>query len=351
MLTNTITFFPLNSDRQVVGIAMNLLDRFLLRCEDGDDTTTTNAPHHHPEGTTASAGNTNNNNSRNYQLSAMTCLYLTLKLHTRHYKRHLTILTELSRGQFVTHDILAMENIVLATLDWRVHPVTPMTFVQYYIQYYQYQYHYPPPPQHDFIEDLDETRTDREEEPSAPPVLVPVVAVWQVVHEIARYCTELAVLDCQHSAASTTSQLAYACILAAMDLLTEEAMSLSERAAFVKLMIPTFVPAPPSARLQQSLARLISPELLVAEHHGSHPIAMAWGLAWFRHSSNSSRDHHPAAATASSSSKSPSPAGAATGSSAASPPTTPVRQQQQPQRSNSTNHINCYTTESPVSVL
>jgi hypothetical protein len=356
-LTTTDRFAKYYSDRQVVGISMNLLDRFLVRCEEEEQQQQDGAcpqQYNHHSTTTM---NGNHNNSRNYQLSAMTCLYLTLKLHTRHYKRHLVILTELSRGQFIMHDVLAMENVVLAMLDWRVHPVTPMTFVQYFIQYYQYQQQPHQQQQrqlqHNSIEDVDESRTDREElssSSSSSPGAVVTVTVWQVVQEIARYCTELAVLDCHHynSAATSASQLAYACLLAAMDLLSEEALPVADQENFVQTVLAKFVPIPPSTRLQQGLSRLISPELLVAEHHGSHPIAMAWSRSWFRHHSG------PAATAATAVTKPQQPHSNANSTNASSPPLSPIRPQLQQQRANAsnTNNNGCFiTTESPVSVL
>jgi Cyclin, N-terminal domain len=303
---------------------MNLMDRFLLRTDDLDFSSTTTTTTTTPSSST----------SRNYQLSAMTCLYLTLKLHTRHYKRHLRILAELSRGQFIVEDILEMESIVLETLDWRVHPPTPMTFVQYFLLYHQQQYCCI-----NTDETLFECRTDMEElssSSSSSSLPSSTCSPWSVVLEIARYCTECAVLECHHppSWSASPSQLAYACTLAAMEVLTEDALSTTEREAFGHHMTAFVSPLEQSlaARLSHHLVKLISvPELLllVSEHQQQqsdpslvHPIAVAWQLAWLRccHTNNNRNK------------------------SASRPlPLTPIRQE------SSDNH--CCTAASPVSVL
>lgn len=216
----------------------------------------------------------NLDNSRKYQLSAMTCLYLALKLHTRSYRKHLRVLAELSRGQFIERDILALECIVLETLDYRMHPPTPMTFVRYFLQYYEHHSRINPT----LI--LEENRHDEDEESTADSNVV-----WQVVHEIARYGTELAVLDISCYCVES-SQLAYACILAAMDILTEDALPESRRQEFREALKPLIQLRP--KLLVENLAQLLSPELLVLEHDTSHPIAMAWDRHWLRNCADTS---------------------------------------------------------------
>ena len=78
-----------------------------------------------------------------YQLAAMTCIYLAVKLHIdngsdaeashrRSFKLH--AFCELSRGLFAKEHVIHMEQTVLRALKWQVANVpTPMTFVNYFL--------------------------------------------------------------------------------------------------------------------------------------------------------------------------------------------------------------------------
>lgn len=74
-----------------------------------------------------------------FQLLAMTCLYLSIKLNE--YK-HLLIrestssmdtILKLSRGFFSLQDMEKMEYEVLQRLQWHVHPPTPQLFVKHFL--------------------------------------------------------------------------------------------------------------------------------------------------------------------------------------------------------------------------
>lgn len=96
---NTSTIF-LDFSREIVYISMSYLDRYL---------------------------STRTVNRRVFQLSAMTALYIATKLFEKGRLGVLRI-TELSRGYFTVENIAAMEEIMLQTLNWFVHPPTPMAF-------------------------------------------------------------------------------------------------------------------------------------------------------------------------------------------------------------------------------
>jgi Cyclin, N-terminal domain/Cyclin, C-terminal domain len=107
-----VDHFDLN--REVVSIAMNHMDRFL-------DTFTEEV------------------DKNMFQLLAMTCLYLSIKLNE--YK-HLLIpestssmdtILRLSRGAFTLSQMEQMEYEVLQRLRWHVHPPTPQVFVKHFM--------------------------------------------------------------------------------------------------------------------------------------------------------------------------------------------------------------------------
>ena len=95
--------------RESVSIAMNLLDRFLSSDPMGESILRDRGL---------------------YQLAAMACLYTTVKIH-----EPLAIssanMAGLSKGVYTKEQIETMESTVLRTIQWRIHPATPMTFCHY----------------------------------------------------------------------------------------------------------------------------------------------------------------------------------------------------------------------------
>lgn len=107
-----VDHFDLN--REVVSIAMSHLDRYLAVYPSTVD-------------------------KNLFQLLAMTCLYLSIKLNE--YK-HLLIpgsrssmdtILQLSRGFFTLEQMEQMEYDVLQRLQWHVHPPTPQLFVKHFL--------------------------------------------------------------------------------------------------------------------------------------------------------------------------------------------------------------------------
>jgi hypothetical protein len=71
-----------------------------------------------------------------YQLAAMTALYLALKVYDSPTQRviQLDSLVKLGNGGFDEAAVVKMEKKMLRALNWRLHPPTPDCFVQQYIQ-------------------------------------------------------------------------------------------------------------------------------------------------------------------------------------------------------------------------
>lgn len=95
-----------NFNREVVGIGMSYLDRYLCT----------------PQGQSALE------NRKLFQLAAMCSLYMAAKLfETR--EMDLTLLSQLSRGVYSETEIAEMEKDILNALKWMVHPPTSVSFI------------------------------------------------------------------------------------------------------------------------------------------------------------------------------------------------------------------------------
>lgn len=147
---NIVDHFDL--DRETVSVSFSYLDRFVSRYH-------------------------NQLNHKTYQLAAMTTLYMAIKLYEMR-KVGINAFISLSRGHFTASHVLAMENIILQTLSWRVHPPTPLSFVNHLL------------------------------------LLFP--AANTRLNDIARFMTELSVCD-YFFVARRPSHVAVACILNAME--------------------------------------------------------------------------------------------------------------------------------------
>jgi len=228
-------------DREVVSVAMNIFDRFLLKLEQQQQ-----QQHSSPQGSyspTSSASFDNASlhssschpasavDSRTFQLSAMTSLYLAIKLSSdnnndheysryendNHHNKHvmhtnrrkklrLLSFVDLSRGQFTPQDISTMEQRILNVLGWKVNPTTPMTLVAQLLTCM------PPPSSAEAQHNHD--------------------LVLHVINELSRYITELSVCLADIACVYQPSQVAYASILISMDMLTTKALPLETRAHF-----------------------------------------------------------------------------------------------------------------------
>mmetsp|Transcript_10408 Transcript_10408/g.22625 ORF Transcript_10408/g.22625 Transcript_10408/m.22625 type:complete len:406 (+) Transcript_10408:191-1408(+) len=97
---NVVDHYDFN--REVVSVAMSYLDRYLATTRAVTD-------------------------RRIFQLAAMTALYLAIKM-SEPTKLHISSLIELGRGFFAAEHIVSMEQSMLETLEWHVHPPTPAAF-------------------------------------------------------------------------------------------------------------------------------------------------------------------------------------------------------------------------------
>uniref|UniRef100_A0A7S2WJA6 Cyclin-like domain-containing protein n=1 Tax=Eucampia antarctica TaxID=49252 RepID=A0A7S2WJA6_9STRA len=71
-------------------------------------------------------------NKKVFQLAAMTCLYLAVKLYEPGMLRP-SSLVELSRGFFTEDHVTAMEESILRALSWHLHPPTYLSFVREFL--------------------------------------------------------------------------------------------------------------------------------------------------------------------------------------------------------------------------
>lgn len=95
-------------DREVVAVSMSMLDRFLATCK--CDRTT-------------------------FKLAATTTLQLAVKLLHPCRLGDLGILSDLSRGEFDMADVRDMENHILKSLGWSLHPPTAIAFSTLLLDY------------------------------------------------------------------------------------------------------------------------------------------------------------------------------------------------------------------------
>jgi Cyclin, N-terminal domain/Cyclin, C-terminal domain len=165
-------------DREVVSIALSYLDRVVAL-------------------KTQLAGEAMHR--REFQLIAVTSLYLAVKLHGESDsfhgpRRKLKILAfvELSRGLFTVDTLEAKELEILNLLEWRVNPPTTVRFLATLLRLM---------PEFSSLESVQHTR------------------IVNAVYEMARYLTELAVCVSSFSFNYKSSEIAYACILCAIEAL------------------------------------------------------------------------------------------------------------------------------------
>lgn len=96
--------------RETVVIGMSYLDRYLCT----------------PKGKSALC------HRKEYQLAAMTALYIAIKLHEP-LEMETSLLADLSRGCYNEMEFVHMEQAMLQALKWRVNGPTPLGFVQHFV--------------------------------------------------------------------------------------------------------------------------------------------------------------------------------------------------------------------------
>jgi len=96
--------------RETVAIGMSYLDRYLCT----------------PKGRSALC------NRKEYQLAAMTALYIAIKLHEP-LEMETSLLADLSRGCYTEMEFVDMECIMLQAIKWRVNGPTCLSFVAHFL--------------------------------------------------------------------------------------------------------------------------------------------------------------------------------------------------------------------------
>jgi Cyclin, N-terminal domain len=249
-------------DREVVGVALNFFDRYLVvhKTDDGSKNASTCRC---PSCQRAVDSST-------FQLGAMTALYLAIKLHAetaedvphldekpRRMKLRLHSFVELSRGQFSCEDIRSMERTMLTSLQWRVNPPTPMAVVSYLLRLMPKRSCIPLKCRYNY--DL----------------------VLHVIHELSRYLTELSVCLAQVASTTLPSEVAYASILVAMDMLTVAALPIQVRDDFCEDVASVSSMSSQTDHtvryLMERLRNCFSPDMLLddCDMDKHHPISVA----------------------------------------------------------------------------
>lgn len=96
--------------RETVWIGMSYLDRYLCT----------------PRGREALC------NRKEYQLAAMTALYIAIKIHEP-LEMETSLLADLSRGCYKEMEFVEMEQTILQALKWRVNGPTSLSFIQHFM--------------------------------------------------------------------------------------------------------------------------------------------------------------------------------------------------------------------------
>ena len=104
--------------RETVGIGMSYLDRYL--CSD--------------------KGKKALGDRKEYQLVAMTCLYIAIKLHEP-LEMETSLLADLSRGCYTEMEFANMEKKILEAIIWRVNGPTSLGFIQHFMLFLPDQIH------------------------------------------------------------------------------------------------------------------------------------------------------------------------------------------------------------------
>jgi Cyclin, N-terminal domain len=104
------TFCQYKDEALLVEIAMNCLDRFILTLQ----------------------GSYCCRDQCEYQLAAVSCLYLAVKVHAREALSAENMAT-ISRGTYTVEQIEEMERRILSALHWHINPPTTSCFVREYV--------------------------------------------------------------------------------------------------------------------------------------------------------------------------------------------------------------------------
>ena len=136
---------------------------------------------------------------KDYQLVAMTTLYMAIKLHEP-LEMETSLLADLSRGCYNEVEITTMEQSILDALHWRIQGPTPLCFVQHFLAL-------------------------------LPDTVHPEIAT--AIMDYARFQTELATSD-YSLVSSQQSHVALAAILNAVEGVDQSMLSLRQQGMFLR---------------------------------------------------------------------------------------------------------------------
>ena len=163
--------------RETVGIGMSYLDRYLC----------------------TEQGRQALGNRKEYQLAAMTSLYIAIKIHEP-LEMETSLLADLSRGCYTEMEFVEMEQTLLQALEWRFNGPTTLGFVQLFMALFPDSVH---------------------------------LSVSVAVMDYARYQTELSIAD--HSFVEyKSSEVALAAVLNAMEGMDTTLLPLKAQGKFVR---------------------------------------------------------------------------------------------------------------------
>jgi len=130
-------------DHEILFIFFNYIDRFMFQCnsvgEIGDNKDRESSFQCNDEkDARESIENNHNMTAKSFKLVCMGALYLAIKLHAESNTKNLKLSSHdfslVSNGGFSKADVELMENKMCHTLQWLLHPPTPMRFVTGYLQ-------------------------------------------------------------------------------------------------------------------------------------------------------------------------------------------------------------------------
>lgn len=216
-------------EREVVSVAMNYLDRIAAKYM-------------------IAQSNDRFLNKREFQLVAVSSLYLAVKLHGEtdeididRRKLNVDVFVDLSRGYFQAETLKTMELNILFHLDWRLNPPTPLKFIAFLMR---------------LIPSWSSSDYD-EGQPSYK-------SVFKAIFDIAMYLTELSVCVSTFTFQSRSSVVAYASILCALDALKDTLpLPYEARLGFVNQVAEAtgFLPESEQVRCVRNLLKELCPAI------------------------------------------------------------------------------------------
>jgi len=188
---------------------------------------------------------------RDYQLYAVTSLYLAIKvhgemdsdIHGKRVKLRIAHFTELSRGFFKNETIEAKEREILSSFNWRVNPPTCAQYLSLFLRLLPEW-------------ELNECENPRED-------------VVNQIFDVAKYLTELSIFVSDFSFTYNPSMISYSAILCALDYIEGSAKGLSSNIhirflCYMNKVSNTFTPESENVQHIQSMLKKLTPKMFTS---------------------------------------------------------------------------------------